>query len=329
VHWFLDSGSDQAGDGYGLRLIGTELDGFAPQPAAAGCKSIKSPNIDPNLQTRMTPQSTQLLAQACLAYTAGRWSETIELCHRILALEPNDTLQAYKLWASAELHGNHYYQILERIHRYLRPATYVEIGIQYGNSLALAGPGTAIIGIDPDPRLPPALAQRARIFYETSDDFFARYDLHKELGERAVDLALIDGMHLFEFALRDFINLERYCARTSTCLMDDCCPLDERTAARERSTEFWTGDVWKLVLCLKKYRPDLDIHTVAAAPTGLTVIRRLDPNSRILQDKMESICAEFAPLPYSVVHADKRGQLNLVANNWLTVKSLLKADRIG
>ncbi len=148
-------------------------------------------------------------------------------------------------------------------------------------------------------------------------------------GERAVDLAFIDGMHLFEFALRDFINLERYCARTSTCLVHDCCPLDERTSARERVTEFWTGDVWKLVLCLKKYRPDLDVHTVAAAPTGLTIIRRLDPKSRILQDRLESICAEFAPLPYSAVHADKRGQLNLVANNWLTVRSLLKADRIG
>jgi hypothetical protein len=136
-------------------------------------------------------------------------------------------------------------------------------------------------------------------------------------------------MHLFEFALRDFINLERYCARTSTCLVHDCYPLDERTSARERVTEFWTGDVWKLVLCLKKYRPDLDVHTVAAAPTGLTTIRRLDPKSHILQDRLESICAEFAPLPYSAVHADKRGQLNLVANNWLTVKSLLKTDRIG
>jgi DNA-binding transcriptional LysR family regulator len=281
----------------------------------------------------MTQQSNQLLAQAFAAFSASRWSETIELCRQVLALEPDNNLQVYNLWASAELHGNHYYQILERIHRYLRPATYVEIGIEEGLSLAvaLAGgePGTAIVGIDPNPRLPPAVAERARIFRKTSDEFFARQDLHKELGERAVDLAFIDGMHLFEFALRDFINLERYCARTSTCLVHDCYPLDERTSARERVTEFWTGDVWKLVLCLKKYRPDLDVHTVAAAPTGLVIIRRLDPKSRILQDRLESICAEFVPLPYSAVHADKRAQLNLVANNWLTVKSLLKSGRIG
>jgi DNA-binding transcriptional LysR family regulator len=277
----------------------------------------------------MAPQPTQLLAQAFAAFSASRWSETVELCHQVLALEPDNNLQVYNLWASAELHGNHYYQILDRIHRYLRPATYVEIGIEEGLSLALASPATAIVGIDPNPRLPPALAERARIFPETSDEFFAHHDLHKELGGRAVDLAFIDGMHLFEFALRDFINLERCCAPTSTCLVHDCCPLDERTSARDRTTGFWTGDVWKLVLCLKKYRPDLAVHTVAAAPTGLAIIRRLDPKSRILQDKLESICAVFAPLPYSVVHGDKRGQLNLVANNWLTVKSLFKADRIG
>ena len=44
----------------------------------------------------------------------------------------------------------------------------------------------------------------------TSDDFFASHDLAQVLGGRPVDLAYIDGMHQFEFALRDFMNLERY-----------------------------------------------------------------------------------------------------------------------
>ena len=29
-----------------------------------------------------------------------------------------------------------------------------------------------------------------------------------------LDLVFIDGMHLFEYALRDFMNVERYCAWT-------------------------------------------------------------------------------------------------------------------
>jgi hypothetical protein len=31
------------------------------------------------------------------------------------------------------------------------------------------------------------------------------------LGGLPVELGFIDGMHLFEFALRDFMNLERLC----------------------------------------------------------------------------------------------------------------------
>src|SRR5450631_1084438 len=41
---------------------------------------------------------------------------------------------------------------------------------------------------------------------------------------------------------------------------------------RARDTDFHTGDVWKTVLCLKHYRPDLDVFTIATPPTGLTVV---------------------------------------------------------
>jgi methyltransferase family protein len=274
----------------------------------------------------MAAEPAQFLAKAFAAFSANRWSETIELCHQVLAID-SDNRQAHLLWASAELHGNDYLHILKRIHRHQCPGTYVEIGVETGLSLALADRNTSIIGIDPSPQLSHPAPEGARIFRETSDEFFAQHDLCKELGGRPVDLAFIDGMHLFEFVLRDFVNLEQYCVSTSTCLVHDCYPLDERTSGRDRVTEFWTGDVWKLILCLKKYRPDIDVHTVAAGPTGLAVIRRLDPKSRILRDRMDSICDEFASLPYSALHGDKAGQLNLVANNWLTVKALLRADR--
>ena len=130
-------------------------------------------------------------------------------------------------------------------------------------------------------------------------------------------------MHLFGFALRDFVNIERYCGRRSICLVHDCFPLDERTAGLDRATRFWSGDVWKLILCLKKYRPDLEVHTIAAAPTGLAVIRGLDPGSTILRDRMDRICEEFADLPYSVLRDDKNRKLNLVRNDWPTVRALL------
>ncbi len=43
-------------------------------------------------------------------------------------------------------------------------------------------------------------------------------------------------------------------------------------SAQRRAGElrFHTGDVWKVVRCLREYRPDLDVFTIATAPTGLT-----------------------------------------------------------
>jgi hypothetical protein len=270
----------------------------------------------------MNMQSAQLLERAASALSSGQWDETVALCRRVLASDSNN-LQAHLLWASALLPGDIYFTILDRIHRHLRPRTYVEIGVDSGRSLVLAQPGTTCIGIDPRPQLTYPVPNLARVYVKTSDAFFAQHDLFSELGGRPVDLAFLDGMHLFAFVLRDFINIERHCTPTSTCLVHDCCPLDERTAALQRTTTFWSGDVWKLILCLKKYRPDLEIHTVATAPTGLAIIRGLDPGSTVLRDRLDRICEEFAALPYAVLQDDKKAKLNIVPNDWPTIQSLL------
>lgn len=271
----------------------------------------------------MNPAIEALLTQAAADLAADRRTETIRLCQQVLGEDP-DNVNAHWLWAFATLPGEGYLEVLDRIHRDLRPGTYVEIGVETGRSLVLAQPGTTSIGIDPQPQLAHAVPPSTSVFFETSDAFFAQYDLFEELGGRPVDLAFLDGMHHFEFTLRDFVNVERYCAPDSTCLLHDCYPLDERTAANPRASTFWSGDTWKIIPCLKKYRPDLRIHTVATGPTGLTIVRGLDPESTVLRDRLEQISAEFAALPYSYLHDDKAGKLNLVANDWPTVRSLLR-----
>ena len=45
-----------------------------------------------------------------------------------------------------------YYYLLRELHLLLRPAHYLEIGVQYGESLCLAEPETQTIGIDPEPK---------------------------------------------------------------------------------------------------------------------------------------------------------------------------------
>jgi methyltransferase family protein len=156
----------------------------------------------------------------------------------------------------------------------------------------------------------------------TSDEFFASHHVKSEFSGRPLDLAFIDGMHRFEYALRDFINIERYSAPATIVLVHDCYPLDGATSARDRVTKFWSGDAWKLIVCLKKYRPDLSVDVLAAPPTGLGVIRRLDRKSTLLQTRLESLYQEFVPLDYSAVASDKRGALGLLPGSWGTARRL-------
>ena len=134
-----------------------------------------------------------------------------------------------------------------------------------------------------------------------SDEFFANHDLRR-IFPHGVDLGFIDGMHLFEYALRDFINLERFCHPRSIIGIHDCCPMNAEMALRKPNSDTrvdqalrlaWTGDVWKLLPILRQYRPDLEIFVLDARPTGLVLLHNLDPSSTVLSEKYEEILARF------------------------------------
>lgn len=227
------------------------------------------------------------------------------------------------LLAQLRMPGPDYLRALQTIHDRLRPRTYVEVGVADGNSVRLAGTGTRVIGIDPAPDIQHPLPAGVRIEKQTSDEFFARNDLPQLFGGLPVDLAFIDGMHQFGYALRDFINLERHCTDGSTILLHDCWPLDRRTASRDRTTQFWTGDVWRILPALRKYRPSLRIRTIAAAPSGLSVVRGLDPKSRVLAENHAEIMREFAALDFSAFEANREAYLGICANDVESIARIL------
>ncbi|WP_237061659.1 class I SAM-dependent methyltransferase [Microbulbifer zhoushanensis] len=160
------------------------------------------------------------------------------------------------------------HQLLTQIHQQLKPSLYVEVGVQTGKSLLLAE--CKAIGIDPMPRPNIPLQDNHHLLRMSSDDFFR---LHAgQYLTQSPDLVFIDGMHLFEYVLRDFINVERYAAANTVVVIDDIFPGHAAQAERERQTRGWTGDVWKLPALLEKYRPDLTIRKVDVFPTGLLVV---------------------------------------------------------
>ena len=266
-----------------------------------------------------------LFRRARLQHWLGRRNEALALCRQ--AVERADYSRAYTLMSRLALPGEDYFHVLARIHRHLRPRTYLEIGVSRGESLACVLPQTQVLGIDPAPNLARPPPANVRIYRETSDDFFARYVPSAELGGQPVELAFIDGMHHFEYALRDFINVERACCGSSVILMHDCYPLDERTARREQVTGFWSGDIWRLMLLLRTHRPDLVVRTIATPPTGLGIVLNPDPTSQLLAERADELIGEYLAKDFGVLATRKPEALGLIENRWAVIRELL--DRRG
>ena len=190
-------------------------------------------------------------------------------------------------------------EFLARVHHSLQPRFYVEIGVEYGTSLRLAT--CPALGIDPAPALTGPLAPRHRVSLMTSDDFFTFADVTSEFGP--LDLAYIDGMHQIEYVLKDFMNIERHCHAGSVIIIDDVFPSHPLQAARQRSSQFWTGDIWKIIPILRKARPDLLLLPIDTEPTGSLVVVGLDPSNDVLWDSFD-LFIEMAIRKMTEVHDD-------------------------
>src|SRR3954462_8013939 len=183
-----------------------------------------------------------------------------------------------------------YLEFIKGAHERLEPPTYLEIGIRFGASLELSRSTT--VGVDPAYELRHRPPEGAELFRETSDDFFERDDALRHFDGRPAAMSFIDGMHLAEYALRDFINVERHSEWTSAVIFDDILPRDPDEASRERTTRVWAGDVFKIIGILDRHRPDLTVLRIGTKPTGLLLVLGLDPDSTVLRDRYDEIAAQ-------------------------------------
>jgi hypothetical protein len=195
------------------------------------------------------------------------------------------------------------YEFLEIVHRNYEPRSYLEIGINTGASLALSR--TRTIGVDPAFAIEAEIHCDVQLVKLTSDDFFARERPLTHFPTGRVDLAFVDGLHLVEYVLRDFMNVERHADWTSVILVDDVFPRYAARASRERGAlTGWTGDVFKLPEVLRRYRPDLLSVALDTYPTGLLLVLGPDPENQILESHYDEIVAEYvSPDPQSVPEA--------------------------
>ncbi len=204
-----------------------------------------------------------------------------------------------------------YRSILKKIHESLQPRRYFEIGVDDGSSISLAN--CPSVGVDPDFEMIATLKSPTQIFRTESDTFFADHALCEKIFSDGIDLAFIDGMHLAEYVLRDFINVEKWAGRDCVVVVDDVFPEQFIMAERDRAFNAWCGDVYKIIPILKEHRPDLAIHVFEAFAgpyrKGVALIYKLNDADSTLANNSERICEEILEGKYAVSSIEELEEL--------------------
>ena len=192
--------------------------------------------------------------------------------------------------------GTNYLQVLKKLHK-KRYDCYFEIGSQTGSSLKLSC--SPSVAIDPYFQLNDDFVGQkdfCLLFQEKSDHFFNRPLIN--LSGLKCELGFIDGMHLFEYALRDFINLAKISTSKSVFLFHDPMPWTFEMATRDYKAipenAAWVGDIWKLISIFIEFGMKDYISVLTSAPSGLLAV--VNPEKQLisnLNDNFNEICLKW------------------------------------
>ena len=121
-------------------------------------------------------------------------------------------------------------------------------------------------------------------FFETTSDEFFLYFANMELK---YDIVFLDGLHTFEQTFRDFCSTQAHCHDRTIWLIDDVYPSDAFSAlpSEALSRKFrklqhgsgkgpWHGDVFKTILAIHDFFPNLSYRTVVGQGNPQAVVIR-------------------------------------------------------
>jgi hypothetical protein len=147
-------------------------------------------------------------------------------------------------------------------------------------------------------------------FEKPSDDFF-RENAPQIFADTKLEIALIDGMHEYLFALRDVENALRYLSANGVIILHDCNPFKKENAvsfAEWEARDFkgtWNGDVWRAVLHLRSLRKDINVFTLDC-DHGLGVVTFGEP-----ENPLNYTAEEIEKFTFEDFEANRLSWLNL------------------
>lgn len=210
-----------------------------------------------------------------------------------------------------QANGMKYTRFMSELHQRCLFDWYLEVGCRTGRIFAQSRSKT--IAVDPFFRAEMNIIgakPSLHIFQQTSDEFFDNGFL--KAMKVKLSFSFLDGMHLFEFLLRDFIATEKASDPNGVIALHDCCPFSHEMTTRDLANiprAAWTGDVWKLIPILAENRPDLTITVLDAYPTGLVLVSGLNPKSTVLEKNYDAIIKAYQDVTLEDFGLDAFNQL--------------------
>jgi len=166
----------------------------------------------------------------------------------------------------------HLHTFLAELHTRLKPKVYLEVGVQFGTSLLLAGTAQVAYGIDPNPLILDTdldiLMGNQVVIKASSNEAFGPT---MGIEYPPIDFAFIDGLHHAEQALKDFVHIARRLSPNGIIVFDDVLPRNQGEAARLQCPGDWTGDVWRIAAKINAM-PEISSIYVNTQPTGVLVV---------------------------------------------------------
>ena len=157
---------------------------------------------------------------------------------------------------------------------------------------------------------------RNKYFEKTSDAFFQE-DAPSLLNNKKFDIALIDGMHEYEYALRDVENTLQYLSPNGIIVMHDCNPKTKLAASsfdewkQRQFAGTWNGDVWKVMLHMQSLRSDVNAF-VLDCDHGLGIITWGKPEKKLKYTK-----DQINSLTYEDFNKNRKDFINLKSPSYL------------
>ncbi|HZW66367.1 MAG TPA: class I SAM-dependent methyltransferase [Hanamia sp.] len=151
-----------------------------------------------------------------------------------------------------------------------------------------------------------------KYFSKTSDQFF-KENAANLFALKKIDVALIDGMHEHDFALRDVENTLKYLDDDGIIIMHDCNPLKKEATISFREWKAkgmegtWNGDTWKTIIYLRSLRKDINVF-VLDCDHGLGIITKRKSGNML----------NFSPEEISHLTYE---QFNENKNHWINLKN--------